>query len=171
MARLEGKVAIITGAGSGIGRACVELFAAEGAMVVAASRTVSKVDEVVAEVRAKGGKAISVKADVTSEADVEATVNAALAAYGKVDILVHAAGVGYSLKDTVQGSMDPVGTTTLKNWREVIGANLEGCFLANRAVLPAMIKNGKGSIVNVASITRRGPTWCEIQLRNKPDST
>lgn len=152
MARLEGKVAIITGAGSGIGRACVELFAAEGAMVVAASRTVSKVDEVVAEVRAKGGKAISVKADVTSEADVEAIVNAATAEYGKLDILVHAAGVGYSLKDIIPGSMDPVGTTTLKNWREVIGANLEGCFLANRAVLPAMIKNGKGSIVNVASI-------------------
>ena len=152
MARLEGKVAIVTGAGSGIGRACLELFAAEGAKVVGASRTVSKVEEAVAEVRAKGGQAIAVKADLTKEEDVDAVVKAALAEYGKIDIMVHAAGVGYSLKDTVAGSMDPVGTTSLENWRMVMSANLESCFLMGRAVIPAMTKNGGGAIVNVASI-------------------
>lgn len=152
MARLEGKVAIVTGAGSGIGRACLELFAAEGAKVVGASRTVSKVEEAVAAVRAKGGQAIAVKADLTQEEDVDAVVKAALAEYGKIDIMVHAAGVGYSLKDTVEGSMDPVGTTTLKNWRLVMSANLESCFLMGRAVIPAMTANGGGAIVNVASI-------------------
>ena len=150
MARLEGKVAIVTGAGSGIGRACLELFAAEGAKVVGASRTVSKVEEAVAEVRAKGGQAIAVKADLTKEEDVDAVVKAALAEYGKIDIMVH--GVGYSLKDTVAGSMDPVGTTSLENWRMVMSANLESCFLMGRAVIPAMTKNGGGAIVNVASI-------------------
>ena len=87
MARLDGKVAIVTGAGSGIGRACLELFAAEGAKVVGASRTVSKVEEAVAAVRAKGGQAIAVKADLTQEEDVDNVVKAALAEYGKIDIM------------------------------------------------------------------------------------
>lgn len=153
MARLGQKVAIVTGAGTGVGRACMALFAREGAQVVGASRTQANLDEALAQVTAAGGDGRVVAGDVSTQEGVNAVYQAALDAYGRVDILVHAAGVGYSWADKSPGSMNDVVNTAPEKWREVIGINLDSCYLMCRAVLPGMIERGSGSIVNVASIS------------------
>ena len=153
MGRVANKVAIITGAGSGVGRACMTLLAAEGAQVVGVSRTQKNLDETMALVASSGGEARVVAADLSLDRAAQDVVDATLAAYGRIDILIHAAGVGYSWEDTSPGSMNDVMTTTPDKWREVIGLNLDSCYLMNRAVLPPMIGAGGGSIVNVSSIS------------------
>ena len=153
MGRLEGKVAVITGAGSGVGQACMIRFAAEGAKVVGVGRTQATLDETLAKVRSTGGDAIAVTADLSRDESGEAVVRAALEAHGRIDILVHAAGVGYSWMDKSPGSMNAIDQTEPDKWREVIGINLDACYLMCRAVIPAMRQAGGGSIVTVASIS------------------
>ncbi|HLH51814.1 MAG TPA: SDR family NAD(P)-dependent oxidoreductase, partial [Roseiarcus sp.] len=96
MDRVKGKVALITGAGTGVGRACMKLFAREGAKVVGVSRTQSNLDETLAQVKAAGGDGAVVAADLSRESGAKKAFDAALSAYGRVDILVNSAGVGYS---------------------------------------------------------------------------
>jgi NAD(P)-dependent dehydrogenase (short-subunit alcohol dehydrogenase family) len=152
MARVANKVAIVTGAGTGVGRACMTLLAAEGAQVVGASRTQGNLDETLALVALAGGEGRVVAADLSLDHGAQEVVDATLEAYGRIDILIHAAGVGYSWQDKSPGSMNDVMNTTPDKWREVIGINLDACYLMNRAVLPHMIGRG-GAIVNVASIS------------------
>ena len=156
MGRLEGKVAFITGAGAGIGRACMQMFAKEGATVFGVSRTQKTLDETLKLVTDAGGKGSVFSADLSVPEPVEAAVNECVKRYGRIDVLLNAAGVGYSWKLTSEGSMDPVHTTPLDKWREVMAINLDSVFYVSRLVLREMIKQKKGSIVNVASIFGMG---------------
>ena len=152
MGRLDGKVALITGAGTGIGRACMALFAKEGATVVGVSRTQKNLDDTLALVTAAGGKGSVYAADLTQPDAVEAMVNDTVARYGRIDILLNAAGVGYNLRETSIGSMDPVHSTPIDKWHEVMALNLHSLFYVSRLVLRQMQAQKGGSIVNVASI-------------------
>ena len=151
--RLTGKVAIITGASSGIGRACMELFGREGAKVVGAARTESKLQEGLDNVQSAGGEGIIVPADLEDTSSQERIVQAALDAYGQVDVLVNNAGVGWQYGIDHPGTMAGIHEASLENWRDIIGGvDLEGYFLMIRAALPRMLERGSGSIVNVSSM-------------------
>jgi NAD(P)-dependent dehydrogenase (short-subunit alcohol dehydrogenase family) len=151
--RLAGKVAIITGASSGIGRACMELFGREGAKVVGAARTESKLQEGLDNVHSSGGEGIIVPADLEDTSSQERIVQAALDAFGQVDVLVNNAGVGWQYGIDNPGTMAGIHEASLENWRDIIGGvDLEGYFLMIRAALPRMLERGSGSIVNVSSM-------------------
>ena len=153
MGRLQNKVAIITGAGTGVGRACMIRFAAEGARVVGVSRTQANLDETLQQVKASGGEGIVIAGDLASDSAATSIVEETLKAYERVDILVHAAGVGYSWAEKSEGSMNAVHDTPPDKWREVMGINIDACYLICRAVIPTMRKSGGGSIVTVSSIS------------------
>jgi NAD(P)-dependent dehydrogenase (short-subunit alcohol dehydrogenase family) len=153
LGRLDGKVALITGAGTGVGRACMTLFAQEGAKVVGASRTQANLDETLAQVRALGGTGTVVAADLATEEGAQAAFGATLDAYGRIDVLVNAAGVGFSWQERSPGSMVDTANTTPAKWREVMAINLDSCFYTCRLAIPEMARQGAGSIVNVASIS------------------
>jgi meso-butanediol dehydrogenase / (S,S)-butanediol dehydrogenase / diacetyl reductase len=151
--RLTGKVAVITGASSGIGRATMELFGREGAKVVGTARTESKLQEALDGVQAAGGEGMIVPADLEDTSSAERVVQTAVDAYGRVDVLVSNAGVGWQYGIDNPGTMAGVHEASLENWRDIIGGvDLEGYFLSIHAVLPRMLEQGAGSIVNVASM-------------------
>lgn len=149
MDRLKGKTALITGAGTGVGRAAMALFAAEGARVLGVGRTASTLRESAAA----AGDAPLLVGDLALDGIAEAAVAAVVAAFGRLDIVVHAAGVGYSWAERSPGSMDAIDRTTLAKWREVVAINLDAGFLVARAAVVQMRAQGGGSIVNVASIS------------------
>jgi NAD(P)-dependent dehydrogenase (short-subunit alcohol dehydrogenase family) len=142
--RLEGKVALITGAGSGMGRAAAELFAGEGARVVVTDVVDDAGNSAVAAVRAAGGDATFVRADVSSWSDCEAMVQCATDTYGALHVLYNNAGI-FPADDG--GVLDTPEST----WQKVMDINLKGVWLGCKAGIPAMIASGGGSIVNVAS--------------------
>ena len=142
MGRLEGKVALITGAAGEMGRVAAELFAAEGATVAALD--LAGCDETVAAVAAAGGRALSLTADVTDGASVDAAVAATVEAFGGLDVLYNNAGI--SLAD----DGDPT-TTPESTWEATMAVNVTGVWRCCRAGIPAMLDRGGGSIVNVAS--------------------
>jgi NAD(P)-dependent dehydrogenase (short-subunit alcohol dehydrogenase family) len=152
MGRLDGKVAIITGAGSGVGRATMVLFAREGASVVGAARTQKNLDETLRLVEQAGGKGVVVSADLATDEGAEKMTKAAVAAFGGVDILVNNAGVGWSYGETRPGSMNPLETTTPELWNDVVGINLGALYLCSRRAIPEMRKRGGGAIVNISSV-------------------
>ena len=139
MAVLGGKVAIITGASSGIGRAAARLFAEEGAKVVVAARRGQALDELVAEIAAAGGAAVALAGDVKDEAYAEALVALAGAEFGGLDIAFNNAGI--------LGAMGPVDEIPLDGWRETLEINLTGVFLGAKHQVPAMVERGGGSLV------------------------
>lgn len=153
MARLKDKVALITGAGTGVGRACMEIFAKEGARVVGVSRTQENLDETLASVRQAGGEGSVVAADLSTPDGAQKAVDATLAAYGRIDVLVNSAGVGYNHQESHPGTMEDTINTTPEAWREVLAINLDSGFYMCRLVIPEMQKQGGGSIVNVTSIS------------------
>jgi NAD(P)-dependent dehydrogenase (short-subunit alcohol dehydrogenase family) len=142
--RLEGKVALITGAGSGMGRAAAELFASEGARVVVTDVVDEAGHAAVDAVRAAGGEATYVRADVSRWDDCEAMVRVATETYGGLHILYNNAGI-------FPGDDGGVLDTPESTWEQVMQINLKGVWLGCRAGIPAMIASGGGSIVNVAS--------------------
>ena len=152
MGRLEGKVALITGAGQGIGRSCMQVFAREGAQVCGVSRTQRNLEETLATLAPNRGKASVFAADLATPEGAEAATAHCLEAHGRVDILVNAAGVGYSWRHQSPGSMDPVHSTPVDKWREVMAINLDSVFYMSRLVLQHMRVRKMGSIVNIASI-------------------
>jgi NAD(P)-dependent dehydrogenase (short-subunit alcohol dehydrogenase family) len=153
MGRLDGKVAIITGAGTGVGRAAMEIFAREGAKVVGVSRTQANLDETLRLVRDAGGEGAVVSADLSKPEGAQTAFDGAMAAYGRVDILVNAAGVGYNHVASSPDSMNDVANTTPEKWHEVLAINLDSGFYLLRLVIPQMQQQGGGSIVNVTSIS------------------
>jgi NAD(P)-dependent dehydrogenase (short-subunit alcohol dehydrogenase family) len=144
MLRLQGKGAVITGAGSGIGRAAALLFAREGASVLAVDRDGTAVAETAGLVAAAGGRATAVTADAGNEADVAAFVAQAIEAFGNLDILYANAGIS--------GGTVPFLETTAEQWHEILRVNLVGPFLAIRHAAPHMAARGRGSIVCTASV-------------------
>ena len=157
--RLEGKIAIITGGGSGIGRACAVRFAEEGAQVCAADLKLEGAAETVNQIEAAGGRALAVQVDTTDEAANEAMVARCVEAFGGVDCLVAAAGIG-SARPRDQMVMDPhpVLNTPMEFFKRVIDVNLYGVLYSDRAVGKWMVANQrKGSIVNIASVAARLP--------------
>ena len=143
MGRLEGKSVVITGAGSGIGRAAALLFSREGARLIAVDRT-DAVKEVVAKVKKAGGTADALTADAGSEKDVIAFIDRALKDYGKLDAIWANAGVS--------GGLVPLADQTVEHWQEVLRVNLIGPFLAIKHSIPHMTKQGHGSIICTASV-------------------
>ena len=143
MKLLENKVAIITGAGSGIGKATAQLFAKEGAKVVVSDINEKNGHTAVEEIQKNGGEAFFIHADTSSPQDNEALVQQTVQKYGTLDIAVNNAGIG--------GALGFTGEYPIDAWKKVIDINLSGVFYGLRYQLPAMQKNG-GSIVNIASI-------------------
>ncbi|MEM7540427.1 MAG: SDR family oxidoreductase [Pseudomonadota bacterium] len=152
MGRVQDKVTLVTGAGTGIGRSCMELFAKEGAKVFGVSRTQANLEETLSLVEAAGGEGKVFSADLADPAGAQASIDQCVADYGGIDILINAAGVGYSIKETSPGSMDPVDSTPIDKWREVMAINLDSLFYVCRLVLRQMKAQHSGSIVNVSSI-------------------
>jgi NAD(P)-dependent dehydrogenase (short-subunit alcohol dehydrogenase family) len=143
MGRLAGKVAIITGAGAGIGRAAAILFAKEGAKVVVVDWIAHDGEETVSMVKEFGGGAIFVKANVAEAEDVKGMVKIAIDTYGKLDILYNNAGIVGAWVKTEEYPED--------SWEQVIAVNLKGVFLGMKYAIPAMLKCGGGSIISTAS--------------------
>jgi len=153
MGRLDDKVAVITGASSGIGRATMELFGREGATVVGTARTESKLQAALDVVKAAGGDGMIVPADLEDPASADLVTKAARDAFGRIDVLINNAGVGWQYGADHPGTMAGVHEASLQNWRDIIGGiDLEGYFTMIHACLPGMIERGSGSIVNVASM-------------------
>jgi len=144
MARLQGMRAIVTGAGSGIGRASAKLFAAEGAAVMAVDKTPPAVEETAAEIKAAGGKVVAVAADAGAEADVQGFIQKAVKELGGIDVIFANAGIS--------GGLVPLFEQSVEMWREILRVNLIGPFLAIRHGAPIMVKQGKGSIICTASV-------------------
>jgi len=141
---LKDQVALITGGSSGIGRAVALAWAREGAHVVVSDVNREGGEQTAEQVRAAGGQALFVAADVSNPKDCEALVQQAVAKFGKLDIACNNAGIG--------GPQAPTADYPLDGWAQVIGVNLSGVFYGMKYQLPAMLKNGGGSIVNMASI-------------------
>ncbi|MBE0477008.1 MAG: SDR family oxidoreductase [Coriobacteriia bacterium] len=146
--RLEGKVAVITGAGSGMGRAMANLFAKEGARLVVGEWNAETLDEVVAEVSAAGGEIVGVQGNVAVKDEAEGLIDKTVEVYGRLDVLCNNAGV----MDVNQG----VGELTDDIWERVIGVNLNGPMYLSRKAVPVMVGHGGGSIINTASVAGLG---------------
>ena len=144
--KLKDRVAIVTGAGRGIGRAVALAFCREGASVALAARTASDLEAVAARIRSGGGRALAVPTDVTAEATIAALVEKTLAEFKQLDILVTAAGVA---------SFAPLVDTKPEEWDRMMAVNARGVFLTCRAVLPPMLRQGRGTIINVVSVAAK----------------
>jgi NADP-dependent 3-hydroxy acid dehydrogenase YdfG len=145
---LQGQVAIVTGAGRGIGHAVATALAREDATVVLAARTRQQLAATAAAIRDSGGAALAIPTDVTQDAAVEAMVEQAIAELGRVDILVTAAG---------GASFGPVVGTKPADWDPILAVNLRAVMVCCRAVLPVMIRQRRGTIINVASVAAQRP--------------
>ena len=140
--KLAGKVAVVTGAGRGIGRAIALAYAREGARLVLAARNESELEEVVGAVEEAGAEAVSIRTDVTSQIATVRLARRALDRFGCIDILVNNAGIS--------GPVGPLQDNDIADWVDTINVNLTGTFLVCRAVVPVMIEQGGGKIINLS---------------------
>ena len=145
--RLENKVAVITGAGRGIGRYISLAFAREGARIAVTGRTKERREQVVSEIITEGGEARPIPLDISREQEVLGAVKQVLEDWGRIDILVNCAGI-------IQYNT-PVWKTTVEEWDEMMNINLRGTFLCCHAVVPHMVEQGNGTIINIASSAAR----------------
>lgn len=144
MDRLKGKVALITGGGSGIGRATCLLFAREGATVVVADYVAEGGHETVRQIKATGGEAAFVQADVSKSADVQNMIATAAKTYGRVDVLFNNAGI--------EGPSTKIANYKEDDWDRVIAIDLTSVYLGMKYVIPKMIEQGGGAIISTASV-------------------
>jgi len=142
--RLEGKVAVITGAGSGMGRVAAQMFAAEGAKVVVAEFAAEAGEETVRQVGDAGGEASFVKTDVSREDDARAMVDHAIERFGRIDVLYNNAGI-------MPEADHSVTDTDVAVWDQVMAVNLRGVFLGCKYAIPRMVEQGSGSVINISS--------------------
>jgi len=157
MGKLDGRIAIVTGASRGIGEEIAKLFASEGAKIVCAARTLNEGDHrllkgslagTVQQIKSAGGEAIAVTADVSDEADCRKIVQTAIDAYGRVDILVNDAALTYYM---------PIIDYDVKRWVKAFAVNVHGPFMMSKFVLPGMMERRSGAIVNISSGSAIGP--------------
>jgi NAD(P)-dependent dehydrogenase (short-subunit alcohol dehydrogenase family) len=147
--RLKDKVAVITGAASGIGKAIADRFASEGALVIVADRNEGAIPEAVGSIEAAGGKAAGYVMDVTRQEQLPALMDRIVADHGRVDILVNNAGIT---------RYRPFATMSGADWDVVLDVDLKGVFFCSQAVAPHMVRQGYGRIVNIASALGMGAT-------------
>ncbi len=142
--KLTGKVAIITGAGNGIGREIAREFAVQGAKVVVSDCDNESGSETVELIKKEKLDAVFIQANLPNESDIDRIVSSAVENFGRIDILVNNAGVG--------GTLSSLADITIEEWDSVIGVNLKAPFLLAKKVLPEMLKAGKGNVINIASM-------------------
>ncbi len=142
--KFEDKVALVTGGGSGIGRACCRLLAREGAKVVAADIMPDRVEETARSIREKGGTCEALTVDVSRSEEIDRMISTTVETFGRLDILVNNAGILL-----MKSALD----TTEEEWDRVLSINLKSVFLSSRRAIPEMLKAGRGKIVNLASLT------------------
>lgn len=147
--KLDGKIALVTGAGRGIGREIALTCAAEGADVILAARSVDALIEVADEIAQTGRKTQVIETDVTDRSSVESMVNRSLDEWGRIDLLVNNSGIA--------GPSAPSWQVSLEEWNETIAVNLTGVFSCCQLVLPSMIERRSGAIVNIGSIVGKRP--------------
>jgi meso-butanediol dehydrogenase/(S,S)-butanediol dehydrogenase/diacetyl reductase len=145
--KLDGRVAIVTAGGSGIGAATARRFVQEGASVVIADLSGTRAERVTAEITAGGGRAVCIKMDAADPEGVQATLKLALDTYGRLDVMFNNAGLA---------EVAPLDETSLESWNRVLAVTLTGTFLGMKYCLPIMRKQGKGAIINTASISGTG---------------
>jgi NAD(P)-dependent dehydrogenase (short-subunit alcohol dehydrogenase family) len=148
MGQLSGRVAVVTGASSGIGEAIARMFAAEGAAVIAVARRAERLAALIQDITAAGGKARAHQADVTQEGEVEALFASVDAQEKQVDLLVNSAG---------KADHTPTRDLTLAQWRSMVDTNLTSMFLCSRAALHRMEKQKRGRIINIGSVSSKVP--------------
>lgn len=156
MKKLDGKIAIITGANSGIGKGLAFAFAKEGAHIVLAARRLELSKETASEIEKLGVKSLPLKVDITSESDVNDMAKHTMNEFGRIDILVNNAGVG---------GFELVKDMSLERWNKIINTNLTGNFLCCKAVIPIMTSQKSGHIINIASVAGKvgfatGSAYC-----------
>jgi NAD(P)-dependent dehydrogenase (short-subunit alcohol dehydrogenase family) len=144
MGRLQGKRAVVTGAGSGIGRASAKLFAAEGAALIVVDKLAPAVEETAAQIKAAGGNAVALAADAGAEDDVRGFIDRAVGELGGLDIVYANAGIS--------GGLVPLLEQSVELWREILRVNLIGPFLAIKYAAPSMAKRGGGSMICTGSV-------------------
>ena len=144
MLELKGKVALVTGGGSGIGEACAIMLAHRGAKVAVLDQNIEAAERVTQQIKSNGGQANALRVDVSDEGQVSKAVDEVISQFGGLHIAVNNAGIG--------GDQAPTAEQTIAGWRKVLSVNLDGVFYCMRDEIPAMIKSGGGSIINMASI-------------------
>jgi 3-oxoacyl-[acyl-carrier protein] reductase len=149
---LQDKIAIITGAGRGIGKAFALRFAEEGAKLLLPDISLERAEDTVKEIRAKGGEASAIQTDISNENDTKKMSDEAMRLYGKVDILINNAAIWYGLNVT------PWDAWTIKDWEKMFSVNVIGTWLCCRAIAPLMAKQSKGKIINIASTAPKTPS-------------
>ena len=162
MKALEGKVAIVTGASSGIGRAAAVLFASEGAQVIVGARRAAELELLVSEIERAGGAAAALAGDVRDEAYAAALVEVALGRFGGLDVAFNNAG---SL-----GAMGPVQEIATSAWEDTLRVNLTSAFMAAKHQVPAMLRRGRGSIVFTCTFvgySAASPVWPRTRRANR----
>ncbi len=148
MGRLDGKVAVVTGGGTGIGKAVARAFAGEGCNLVLAARNAARLEQAATEIAGLGVRAVAVPTDVADEAAVIGLFERTMAEFGRVDILVNNAGV-------IDGG--PIDELTLEKWRNTMNVNVDGMFMCTREAFKIMKKQGGGRIINIGSIAADRP--------------
>ncbi|MBN8680443.1 MAG: glucose 1-dehydrogenase [Chitinophagales bacterium] len=144
MKKLENKVAVITGAGAGMGKAIAQCFASAGCRVIAADINTARLDVLKAEVEASGGAITTIIANMAVESDIEAMIQKAISEYGTLDILINNAGI--------MDNFQPVGEVDNATWERVMAINVDGPFKAMRSALKIFTAKGSGNIINICSI-------------------
>ena len=148
---LEDKVAIITGAGRGLGRAFALRFAEQGAKLLLPDISLERAEDAAKEIRAKGGEAVAIHTDISDENATKKMAEKVMQQYGKVDILLNNAAIYYGLE------AKPWDTWTAADWDRILAVNVKGTWLCCKAIAPLMIKQSKGKIINIASNVARVP--------------
>ena len=144
MLELKGKVALVTGGGSGIGEACAIMLAHRGAKVAVLDQNIEAAERVTQQIKSSRGQANALRVDVSDEGQVSKAVDEVISQFGGLHIAVNNAGIG--------GDQAPTAEQTIAGWRKVLSVNLDGVFYCMRNEIPAMIKSGGGAIINMASI-------------------
>lgn len=164
--RLKDKVAIITGAGSGQGKASAKLFAQEGATVIIAEWNEENGKQVEQEIKDAGFNAVFMKTDVSNEANVRTVIEQTVEQFGRIDILFNNAGIGFSARSKY--TMSSLLETPLEDWNQILSINLNGTYLMSKYVLPIMINQESGSIVNNSSLNGiQGVTGADAYTASK----